>query len=145
MAYMDLFSQLVRAEMTLWDLMDQQLRDESGITLAQFQALSAIQKLDGAARVQDISQEMAITVGATSKLVDRLERDGLAQRGSNPADRRSSIVGLTAQGEVAVAVAASAAESYVRATLGSSYSAARVAQLTAELAALESRFEGGGE
>ena len=143
MTYMDFFTQLVRTEITLWDLMDRQLRDASGITLAQFQALSAIQKFDGPARVQDISQQMAITVGATSKLVDRLERDGLAQRGSNPADRRSSIVGLTAQGEAAVTAAASAAETYVRLTLGSSYSATRVAQLTAELAALESQFEGG--
>ena len=44
---------------------------------------------------QDLSDDIGITVGAASKLVDRLERDGLVSKGPNPADRRSSLIALT--------------------------------------------------
>ncbi len=48
----------------------------------------------GAASVtprQDVAVP-AITIGAASKLVDRLERDGTAHREPNPNDRRSSLI-----------------------------------------------------
>ena len=54
----------------------------------------------GAARVQELRTELGITVGAASKLVDRLERDGLVVRTAHPHDRRSSLVTLTAPGSV---------------------------------------------
>jgi DNA-binding MarR family transcriptional regulator len=49
-------------------------------------------------RVVDISTELGITVGAASKLVDRLERAGLSERVANPGDRRSSLVRLSEAG-----------------------------------------------
>jgi DNA-binding MarR family transcriptional regulator len=55
-------------------------------------------RYDGQARVQDLSDDIGITVGAASKLVDRLERGGLAVRSPNPVDRRSSLISLTVPG-----------------------------------------------
>jgi DNA-binding MarR family transcriptional regulator len=52
----------------------------------------------GACRVQEVRSDLGITVGAASKLVDRLERDGLAVRRANPDDRRSSLIELTRDG-----------------------------------------------
>jgi MarR family multiple antibiotic resistance transcriptional regulator len=116
--FTDMFTELVRVEIELWNGLDAHLLSTAGITLPQFQALDAIRANDGAARVQDISQRMAITVGATSKVVDRLERDGLAVRTAHPTDRRSSIVSLTATGASALKIADDAAESHLREELG---------------------------
>jgi DNA-binding MarR family transcriptional regulator len=116
--FTEMFTELVRAEIELWNGLDAHLTATAGITLPQFQALEAIRANAGAARVQDISQRMSITVGATSKVVDRLERDGLAVRTAHPTDRRSSIVSLTDRGASALENADDAAESHLREALG---------------------------
>lgn len=64
-------------------------------------ALTAIHRRAGKCRVQELRSEMGITVGAASKIVDRLERDGLAVRTAHPTDRRSSLIALTPAGETA--------------------------------------------
>jgi DNA-binding MarR family transcriptional regulator len=50
-------------------------------------------------RVQDIAAALEITVGGTSQAVDRLEKLGHCVRKPNPADRRSSVLELTPDGE----------------------------------------------
>ncbi len=49
-------------------------------------------------RVNDIASDLAITVGAVSKLVDRIEAAGHCIRRRDPADARSSIIELTDDG-----------------------------------------------
>lgn len=139
MSYTDLFTQLVRAEIRLWNSLDNHLQARIDVTLATFQALSAIAGAAGPMRVQDISDELSITVGASSKLVDRLERDGLVRRESNPEDRRSSIVVLTETGRLAQSAAASATEAHLRALLSQSYSPTRASDLASELGSLQAR------
>lgn len=116
--FTEMFTQLVRVEIELWNGLDAHLLVTAGITLPQFQALGAIGSNDGVARVQDISERMAITVGATSKVVDRLERNALAARTAHPTDRRSFVVSLTDKGAFALRNADDAAESYLRGELG---------------------------
>jgi DNA-binding MarR family transcriptional regulator len=136
MTYTDLFTQLLRAEIELWNSLDRHLLAAAGVSVPTFQALSAIDKLAEPVRVQDISEEMSITVGATSKVVDRLERDGLVKRESNPGDRRSSNVVLTTAGRASLSAAATAAESYLRGLLSASFTATRAESLTADLASV---------
>ena len=138
MTYTNLFTQLVRAEIELWDALTERLQAETGVSVSQFQALSAIAGLEGTARVQDISNEMSITVGATSKLVDRLERGSLVARQSNPADRRSSIVVLTEEGRRALQAATGSAEKHLRMMLGSGIPESRADTLASDLTALRS-------
>jgi DNA-binding MarR family transcriptional regulator len=57
-------------------------------------------------RVHDLARAVAITVGAASQAVDRLESAGLCARRANPSDRRSSIVELTPEGTELLRVAA---------------------------------------
>jgi DNA-binding MarR family transcriptional regulator len=134
--YTDLFTELVRVEIELWNELDAHLNAEAGITLPQFQALTAIRNKGGQTRVQDISAEMSITVGATSKVVDRLERDGLAVRSANPDDRRSSLVSLSERGAAAVASGDAAAEEHLRTSLGGVLSGPAASRLLAELTSL---------
>lgn len=134
--FVTVFTELVRVEIELWNELDAHLNSAVGVTLSQFQALSAIKAADGSARVQDISGEMAITVGAASKVVDRLERDGLALRSAHPTDRRSSIVSLTERGENVLAEADATAEEHLSAALGDVLPQDRREGLLRELLAL---------
>ena len=98
---MDLFDSLVRYETYLWNELDNRLRDAGSISLGTLFALRVIRRHEGSCRVQELRSELGITVGAASKLVDRLERDGLAVRAAHPTDRRSSLVALTRAGDTA--------------------------------------------
>ncbi|CAN5625649.1 hypothetical protein BH10ACT7_BH10ACT7_25760 [soil metagenome] len=138
MTYTELFTQLVRAEIELWDALSERLHADTGVSVSQFQALSAVASIDGGARVQDISNEMSITVGATSKLVDRLERDAFVVRQSNPTDRRSSIVVLTDEGHRALQSAAAGAEKHLRMMLESGIPQSRAESLASDLSELRS-------
>lgn len=112
---MNFFSSLIRYEVTLWNTLDAALHRAGLISLAQLQAVEIIDRLDQRARVNDISDEIGITVGAASKLVDRLERDGLAERRPNPGDRRSSLVSLSEAGNRALRQARDVRDSGLRA------------------------------
>jgi DNA-binding MarR family transcriptional regulator len=99
---MDFFAALIRYEVRLWAAVDGALRDQGLVSAATLQSLEAMHRYGANARVQDVSAEIGITVGAASKVVDRLERDGLVERRPNPGDRRSSLISLTPRGAEAL-------------------------------------------
>ena len=99
---MEFFDALVRYEVALWSTVDQELGRQGQISLGQLHALRVVDRYGGRARVQNLSADIGITVGAASKLMDRLERDGLATRSPNPANRRSSLIALTPAGRKAL-------------------------------------------
>jgi DNA-binding MarR family transcriptional regulator len=94
----DIFNDLVRLEIEVWNAVDARLRADHGLPLTYFEPMSVIDRM-GACRVYDIVAELGITTGGASKLVDRIEQDGLLQRRPNPNDRRSSLIELTAKGQ----------------------------------------------
>ena len=91
------FSDLVRCETRLYNALNDRLRERHGIVTSQFEALRYLRD-HPECRVADLAAEFAIGIGATSKTVDRLERQGWAVRQPNPADRRSSLLALTDTG-----------------------------------------------
>jgi DNA-binding MarR family transcriptional regulator len=93
----ELFFDLVRVETRLYNAADARLRAVHDLSLGQFQLLNLIDRVPSC-RVYDIVQDIAITVGAASKAVDRMENAGLCRRSANPDDRRSSILTLTGLG-----------------------------------------------
>lgn len=94
-----LFSDLVRLEVSLWDVLDRRLRQELDLPVSNFEVMQVIDRCPNC-RVYDIAQRLSITVGGTSKAVDRIEALGHCARRLNPDDRRSSIIELTAEGRV---------------------------------------------
>jgi MarR family transcriptional regulator, organic hydroperoxide resistance regulator len=100
----ELFNDLVRFEIELWNAVDARLKTEHGLPLTHFEPMSVIARRPGC-RVYDIASELRITTGGTSKLVDRIEASGYCRRLANPADRRSSLLELTAEGERILAAA----------------------------------------
>lgn len=92
------FDDLVRFETMLWNALDRRLQDDCGISLGSLNTMLVIDETQQC-RVYDIATALAITVGGASQAVDRLEAAGWCERRPNPADRRSSIVALTARGQ----------------------------------------------
>lgn len=95
------FDDFVRLETELWNSLDATLVKECGVTLGAFNALLIVSKTPNC-RVNDLAAALSITVGGVSQAVDRIEAQGLLVRVPNPANRRSSLLELTAAGRAAL-------------------------------------------
>jgi DNA-binding MarR family transcriptional regulator len=99
-----LFSGLVRLETELWDLVEARLRRDHDLALSWFEPMQVIDATPGC-RVIDIAETLAITIGGTSKLVDRIQNAGWCERSPHPDDGRSSTIRLTRAGQRLLAAA----------------------------------------
>lgn len=92
-------SDLIRAEIALWNRVDDRLRQEHNVSLAVFEVLHfAGEAQEGSLRVGDLARAVGITVGAASKLIDRVKAAGLISRQPDAEDRRASRIALTETG-----------------------------------------------
>ncbi|OPG07026.1 MarR family transcriptional regulator [Streptomyces sp. GKU 895] len=91
------FDDLVRCETRLYNALNDRLRERHGLVTSQFESLRFLRDRPGS-RVADLAAEFAIGIGATSKGVDRLEKQAWVVRRTNPSDRRSSLLELTDDG-----------------------------------------------
>jgi len=99
-------SDLIRVEIVLWNRINARLLQAHDLSLAFFESLySMAQSPDGTLRIGELARSLRITVGATSKLVDRMEAAGLIRRQLDAEDRRASRVVLTDAGKQALAAA----------------------------------------
>lgn len=126
------FSDLVRFETELWNAIDGRLRSELDLPLSRFEPMQIIAHRPHC-RVFDISDELSITVGGTSKLVDRIESTGHCRRRPNPEDRRSSYIELTPAGETLLAQATAIFTEELHTRLGDVVSARSLEQFHATL------------
>jgi MarR family transcriptional regulator, organic hydroperoxide resistance regulator len=93
-------TELIRLEIAVWDRVDARLRESHRLPLAFFETLLFISRAPrGSMRVGDLAQALRVTVGGTSKLVDRIEKTGLIARELDPDDRRASRLVLTTAGK----------------------------------------------
>ncbi|TDO56028.1 DNA-binding MarR family transcriptional regulator [Kribbella sp. VKM Ac-2571] len=135
-----LFTDLVRLETRLYNVIGARLKAEHDLPLGQFEFLRFV-AAHGTTRVYDLAREMAITVGATSKAVDRLEAAGRIRRTANPSDRRSSLVELTPAGADVLAAATPTVEAELQNWVGSILPAPVLEQLATSLTLLRRRAE----
>ena len=93
-----LFTALIHTEMGAWTAVESTLSEaENALTLGRFLVLRTV--LDTpACRIQEVAASQGITLGAASRLVDRLHRDGLLHRTPCEHDRRATILTVTEQG-----------------------------------------------
>ncbi|MCV7137255.1 winged helix-turn-helix transcriptional regulator [Mycobacterium hodleri] len=140
-----LFSELVRLETELWNAVDARLRADFDLPLPWFEPMQVIARVPSC-RVFDIATDLSITVGGTSKLVDRLEAAGHCARVPNPDDRRSSVIELTPSGRRLLAKASTAFEDELQVRIGS-VSTRQLQQFESTVVALRravARVEGDG-
>ncbi|WP_308249928.1 MarR family winged helix-turn-helix transcriptional regulator [Sphaerisporangium fuscum] len=136
-----IFTDLVRVETRLYNAVSARLRAEQGLGLGQYELLEIIDRVPGC-RVLDIVGELAITVGAVSKAVDRLEAAGWCVRVAHPQDRRSSVLRLTSEGEKLLAASRPLVESEL-VSLTAAVSSGDLTRIAATLATLRATLEAG--
>jgi len=129
------FNDLIRFEIELWNAVDARLKREFDLPLTHFEPMSVMDRLP-TCRVFDIASELGITTGGTSKLVDRIEASGYCRRLPNPEDRRSSLVELTPEGRRLFAEAGKALDDELRHRLGRAVPERTLRQFAATLARL---------
>jgi len=70
-----------------------------GLAPAEFEVLLRIARTPGQAmRMTDLAAQTSLTTSGITRVVDRLERDGLVERRACPTDRRGAFAALTADG-----------------------------------------------
>ena len=93
-----LFTALIRAEVRAWNSVETALsRAGKPLTLGRFLVLRTVRDTP-ACRIQEVASSQGITLGAASRLVDRLHRDGLLTRTRCTHDRRATILTVTDTG-----------------------------------------------
>jgi DNA-binding MarR family transcriptional regulator len=96
-AWHDLMGRYHRITCTL----DRELLARHGIGVSDFevlQQLHAAHSGDGMVRMHELGDQVHLTQSALSRLISRLERDGLVERGMCADDRRSVWTKITAAG-----------------------------------------------
>jgi DNA-binding MarR family transcriptional regulator len=88
-----------------------------GLSIPQFDVLSALSDRGGMTQRQ-LAQELFVTKGNVSGLIDRLVEAKLVERRAAEQDRRSHALFLTGKGESLAAAGFAAQKSYVDKTLG---------------------------
>jgi DNA-binding MarR family transcriptional regulator len=130
-----LFSDIIRFQIELWNTVDARLKSDCNLPLTHFEPMSVMDRLPGC-RVYDIANELGITTGGTSKLVDRIEASGYCRRLPNPADRRSSLLELTPEGQRLFAEAEVALDDELQRWLGAALPERTLRQFAATVARL---------
>jgi MarR family transcriptional regulator, organic hydroperoxide resistance regulator len=129
------FNDLIRFEIQLWNAVEARLKSEFGLPLTHFEPMSVMDRRPRC-RVYDIANELGITTGGTSKLVDRIEASGYCRRLPNPDDRRSSLLELTPAGQRLFAEAGAAFDDELQRQLGDAVPERTLRQFAATLARL---------
>ncbi|MDY8111112.1 MarR family transcriptional regulator [Fulvimarina sp. 2208YS6-2-32] len=76
--------------------LDKTLAARHDLALTDLGCLGFLETAQGPVTGKMISEHVALSTGATTALLDRLERAGLIERRPNPADRRGIVIDLVA-------------------------------------------------
>ncbi|MFF3574618.1 MarR family winged helix-turn-helix transcriptional regulator [Nocardia jiangxiensis] len=135
-----LFTDLVRAETRLYNAVAERLKGQAGVAAGHFELLRYVRDHPDA-RVADVASTFAIGVGTTSKIVDRMEKQGWIERRPNPANRRSSLLALTSEGEAVASRAEPIWQAAIHEILGAAVSRDQLTMLSAAFDALRADLE----
>ena len=117
------------------------LEDEAEIDSGTYSALAYIDQAGGRIRLRELHDLMRVRYSqpGLSRLVQRMEADGIVERRVDPDDRRGTVVALTRPGRVRFRRAHTVYEAALDAHLGVHISASEAATLARALEALAAR------
>jgi len=95
-------SHTLHAALALKNVIEDRLGEEEGLLLADNEAMLHLAHRAEPPRMSDIADQLILTRGGTTKVVDRLEERGYVRRLPDPDDRRATIVEITEEGRAAL-------------------------------------------
>lgn len=97
---------MLRTHAALTKALDADLEAEHGLPLSSYEVLLHLAAADGQRmRMSDLAETVVLSRSGLTRLVDRMERDGLLGRASCPSDARGSYALLTEAGRAKLEVA----------------------------------------
>ena len=91
----------LHASIMLKGKIEEILQEETGLLLADHEALLNLIAAERPLRMSDIAQLLTLSRGGTTKVIDRLEALGYAARTPDAVDRRATVVEITPEGRKA--------------------------------------------
>ena len=89
----------LRRIMRATDLQSQQLSRQSGLTVPQLLVMQAIAK-EGSPSTSTLARHIVVSQATVTRIIDRLERDGVVKREKSSKDKRVVNVSLTDAGKI---------------------------------------------
>ena len=90
---------LLRVYWSLFRALDAEMEAEHGLPLTSYEVLIHLADApEGKMRMRDLADAALLSRSGLTRLVDRLERDGLIERASCPSDARGAFAVLTGKG-----------------------------------------------
>ena len=121
---------LVKAHACLVKRLDAQLEAEHGLPLSSYEVLHRLADTTaGKLRMHDIAASVMLSRSGLTRLVDRLERDGLVERCSCENDARGAYAVITDAGRERLAQAKVTHRAGIRSLFAAHYSEAELEQL----------------
>lgn len=94
------FGRLVEAHSSLGRQLGRELEQQCGLTHTEFEVMLRISRADGGQlSMSSLAQQVALTTGGVTRLLDRMIDAGLVRRVPCPTDRRVAFAALTASGQ----------------------------------------------
>jgi DNA-binding MarR family transcriptional regulator len=91
---------MLEAHAAAVELLSKELEAECGMPIGWYDVLFHLHEADGGhLRMVDLARAVLLSKSGLTRLVDRMEREGLVARKVAPDDRRSFEVSMTAEGE----------------------------------------------
>jgi DNA-binding MarR family transcriptional regulator len=94
-AWRDVFE----AHAALMELLERELKEEVGISILEYDVLLHLSEANPPVRMNELAKAVVVSKSGLTRVVDRMETDGLLARTPIPGDRRSTAIALTANGE----------------------------------------------
>ena len=128
------FVRLVRASISVTRQLSAQLSADHGLNINAYEALLRLARAsDRRMRRVDLANDLLLTAGGVTRLLDGLERDGFVAREACESDRRVSYAVLTKAGRDKLREATKSHTRQIRELMGATYDDDELAQLTALL------------
>jgi DNA-binding MarR family transcriptional regulator len=125
----DAFVRLVRANAAVTRRLNTQLSADHGLSLSAYEALLVLARSPDGMRRVDLAEQLLLTAGGVTRLLDGLEREGLVARRQCEADRRVSYAVLTGTGRKRLRSASESHTRQIRELMGAAFDDAQLEQL----------------
>jgi DNA-binding MarR family transcriptional regulator len=130
---------LVRTHARLWDQVESQMRQDSGLTMARYDVLMQLDMAGGRLGLTDLASTIVLSPSGLSKLLDRMETSGLIRRQPDPSDARSTFATITPRGRSLVRKARETHHAWLQRVFGDALDDRDVADLTRVMGRIDAR------
>jgi DNA-binding MarR family transcriptional regulator len=100
--WMPAFLALLRTHARLWDRVEADIRQISGLTVARYDVLMHLDLAGGRLGLNALANGVVLSPSGLSKLLDRMQASGLIERQPDPDDARATFANITAPGRALV-------------------------------------------